>query len=179
MAQATFSCPFGAIHLEDRRGTPQSDRRRSRPVLHVGLPPDPITGDASQGPFLASGAGRAGDCCPFCAAAADRAVSGKPGKLDEENAPGASSRRGGSKKRADGDIRPYSQYSNLSVGADVSLARCQRQAKQHGTSQADRKKRNEVSHKVLCHAFFQESVPWAKQPAAGAAEFSICVGVPF
>ena len=23
MAQATFSCPFGAIHLEDRRGTPQ------------------------------------------------------------------------------------------------------------------------------------------------------------
>ena len=23
MAQATFSCPFGAIHLEDRRGTAQ------------------------------------------------------------------------------------------------------------------------------------------------------------
>ena len=40
MAQATFSCPFGAIHLEDRRGTPQ--RRTS--FANDGLPPDPIYG---------------------------------------------------------------------------------------------------------------------------------------
>ena len=39
MAQATFSCPFGAIHLEDRRGTPQ----RRTPFTNDGLPPDPIT----------------------------------------------------------------------------------------------------------------------------------------
>ena len=41
MAQATFSCPFGAIHLEDRRGTPQ--RRTS--FANDGFPPvPPITG---------------------------------------------------------------------------------------------------------------------------------------
>ena len=59
---------------KDCRGTPQSDRRQNRPVLHVGLPPDPITGDAFLGLFLASGAGRANDCRPFRAAAAGRRV---------------------------------------------------------------------------------------------------------
>ena len=43
MAQATLSCPFGAIHLEDRRGTAQDERF----ALIFALPPaPPITGDA-------------------------------------------------------------------------------------------------------------------------------------
>ena len=42
MAQATLSCPFGAIHLEDRRGTAQDERF----ALIFALPPAPITGDA-------------------------------------------------------------------------------------------------------------------------------------
>ena len=59
MAQATLSCPFGAIHLEDRRGTAQDGRFRAhiRPSLsplafgHLPLtrgvgPRSPITGDA-------------------------------------------------------------------------------------------------------------------------------------
>ena len=59
MAQATFSCPFGAIHLEDRRGAAQDGRFRAhiRPSLsplafgHLPLtrgvgPRPPITGDA-------------------------------------------------------------------------------------------------------------------------------------
>ena len=35
MAQATFSCPFGAIHLENRRGTAQDGHWRAhiRPSL--------------------------------------------------------------------------------------------------------------------------------------------------
>ena len=57
MAQATLSCPFGAIHLEDRRGTAQDGRFRThiRPSLsplafgHLPLtrgvsPRSPITG---------------------------------------------------------------------------------------------------------------------------------------
>ena len=38
MAQATFSCPFGAIHLEDRRGTPQ----RRTPFAMTAYPRSPI-----------------------------------------------------------------------------------------------------------------------------------------
>ena len=37
MAQATLSCPFGAIHLEDRRGTAQDERF----ALIFALPPVP------------------------------------------------------------------------------------------------------------------------------------------
>ena len=58
MAQATFSCPFGAIHLENRRGTAQNEHfvlivahpTPSGPSGHLPLTgesaPDPITGDA-------------------------------------------------------------------------------------------------------------------------------------
>ena len=37
MAQATLSCPFGAIHLEDRRGTAQNGHS----VSIFALPPAP------------------------------------------------------------------------------------------------------------------------------------------
>ena len=37
MAQATLSCPLGAIHLEDRRGTAQDERS----ALIFALPPVP------------------------------------------------------------------------------------------------------------------------------------------
>ena len=40
MAQATLSCPFGAIHLEDRRGTAQDERF----ALIFALPPAPHNG---------------------------------------------------------------------------------------------------------------------------------------
>ena len=40
MAQATLSCPFGAIHLEDRRGTAQGERF----ALIFALPPAPHNG---------------------------------------------------------------------------------------------------------------------------------------
>ena len=40
MAQATFSCPFGAIHLEDRRGTAQDGHS----VSIFALPPVPHYG---------------------------------------------------------------------------------------------------------------------------------------
>ena len=54
MAQATLSCPFGAIHLEDRRGTAQDGHFVSLSPLafgHLPLtrgvgPRSPITGDA-------------------------------------------------------------------------------------------------------------------------------------
>ncbi len=58
------------------------------------LPPDPVTGDSSRESFLESGAGGTADCFPFRAAAAGWAIQRRPGKLDEENAPGSSSRRG-------------------------------------------------------------------------------------
>ena len=38
MAQATFSCPFGAIHLEDRRGTAPKGHRSGAPSR----PPYPL-----------------------------------------------------------------------------------------------------------------------------------------
>ena len=45
MAQSTFSCPFGAIHLEDRRG---GDAAEANSVRHDGLPPVPhFTGAAN------------------------------------------------------------------------------------------------------------------------------------
>ena len=40
MAQATLSCPLGAIHLEDRRGTAQDKRS----ALIFALPPVPHYG---------------------------------------------------------------------------------------------------------------------------------------
>ena len=40
MAQATLSCPLGAIHLEDRRGTAQDERS----ALIFALPPVPHYG---------------------------------------------------------------------------------------------------------------------------------------
>ena len=40
MAQATLSCPFGAIPLEDRRGTAQDERS----ALIFALPPVPRYG---------------------------------------------------------------------------------------------------------------------------------------
>ena len=44
MAQATFSCPFGAIHLEDRRGTAQDGHFVSIFALPIpsGLRPSPL-----------------------------------------------------------------------------------------------------------------------------------------
>ena len=47
MAQATFSCPFGAIHLENRRGT--APRRASAPVPFPRSPGPPLRETLSLG----------------------------------------------------------------------------------------------------------------------------------
>ena len=41
MAQATFSCPYGAIHLENRWGTASVSTYAQR-VLTGAFPPDPL-----------------------------------------------------------------------------------------------------------------------------------------
>ena len=78
---------------KDRWGTPQSDRRHSRPVLHVGFPPDPRYG------------GRFPEVVPRTRRGWYRRLSLLPRRcrwlgnlekavrLDGESAPGASSRR--------------------------------------------------------------------------------------
>ena len=67
MAQATLSCPFGAIHLENRRGPIPVSAFAER-ALTVILPPGPpFTGDALQKDLrtLPAGKGKiAGPSCP-------------------------------------------------------------------------------------------------------------------
>ena len=46
MAQATLSCPFGAIHLERRRGPPSMSADPQRALIG-GLSPDPCYGSVS------------------------------------------------------------------------------------------------------------------------------------
>ena len=73
MARATLSCPFGAIHLENRRGTPQ----RRTPFANDGLPPGPHL----RGPQLGDqgsqrkGAGAQLNGSRSMTAAAERAVT--------------------------------------------------------------------------------------------------------
>ena len=81
--------------LSDQKGTKESPGAGSEECKHSSRPPpDPVTGDVSRESFLESGAGGTADCFPFRAAAAGWAIQRRPGKLDEENAPGACSRRG-------------------------------------------------------------------------------------
>ncbi len=92
---------WGCAFLSDQKGTKESPGdaaigpAASRPVLHVGLPPDPITGDASREtvPRIRRGQGRGLPSVPRrCRwpGKEERAV-----RLDQESAPGASSRRSG------------------------------------------------------------------------------------
>ena len=74
---------------KDHRGL--APRSASTPVA---CPRTPLRGTLPGWVFLASGAGSAADCPRFHAAAAGWAIQRRPGKLGEENAPGASSRRG-------------------------------------------------------------------------------------
>ena len=57
-------------------------------------PQTPLRGTLPGKLFLEPGAGGTVDCLRFCAAAAGWDISRKPGGLDEENAPVATSRRG-------------------------------------------------------------------------------------
>ena len=53
MAQATLSCPFGAIHLEDRRGTAQNGHSVSifaHPIPFVASRHLPLTGEVGPRP---------------------------------------------------------------------------------------------------------------------------------
>ena len=63
MAQATFSCPFGAIHLEDRRGTPQ----RRTPFAMTAYPGPLFYGGRRLGCLgnYRKGAGGSADWFPF------------------------------------------------------------------------------------------------------------------
>ena len=74
---------------KDPRGL--APRSASTPVA---CPRTPLRGTLPGWVFLASGAGSAADCPRFHAAAAGWAIQRRPGKLGEENAPGACSRRG-------------------------------------------------------------------------------------
>ena len=89
MAQATFSCPFGAIHLEDRRGlSPRSDSRSSR------LPPDPHTGDAFLKGLLKHPARAVQSIDSASASLPLASAEQNTVLLDENGAPGAYSRSG-------------------------------------------------------------------------------------
>ena len=83
--------PFPAMGKEpkDRRGL--APRSASAPVAN---PRIPLRGTLPGELFLEPGAGGTADCLRFCAAAAGWDISRKPGKLDEESAPVATSRRG-------------------------------------------------------------------------------------
>ena len=75
MAQATLSCPFGAIHLEDRRGTAQDGHSVSIFALPIpsGLRPSPLDkgsrppvprygGRSSESLYIISGAQNLSGC---------------------------------------------------------------------------------------------------------------------
>ncbi len=165
------------------------------------LPPDPITGDASLGPFLASGAGGAVDCPRFPAAAAGWAI--------QKNSPA-------------GREKTRLEPAAVEAGADTTggwypplpptrqplrRGRCPHRpavncpAKQHGTGQAApvgaagpilRHARAQwPGRRGTRHSNFARRTgfpakgaakngvlvplpPWAKEPAAGAAESSFC-----
>ena len=58
MAQATLSCPFWAIHLENRWGPPSMSAYAQRALIG-GLPPGPrFTGDAFLFPWAFRPAGK-------------------------------------------------------------------------------------------------------------------------
>ena len=82
------------------------------------LPPDPITGDASLGPFREPGAGGTVDCPRFPAAAAGWATSRKPSGWTEKARLVQAAVEAVRIRRADG-IRPYPQHGSLCVGAGV------------------------------------------------------------
>ena len=99
------------------------------------LPPDPVTGDASRESFLESGAGGTADCFPFRTAAAGWAIQRRPSQLDDENAPGACSRRGwyviGGRRNA-----APTQGPGPGCRGGLWPPVVYRQTKQHGISQA-------------------------------------------
>ena len=90
---------------KDCRGTPQSDRRQNRPVLHAGLPPDPRYGGRFPG-SCSSHPARAGQGIAFLSAPLPLAGQFResPAGWTMESAPGASSRRSWFRER-----RPYAK----------------------------------------------------------------------
>ena len=132
MAQATFSCPFGAIHLENHRGLGSEERQSSSR-----LPPDPRYGRRFPGGHTATPA-RAVQLIASASAPLPLA-----GQFRESHPAG----RG---RRAGGDTGPYGKANVLGVGADVSSARIRGPAKQHGKSQTDPKEAK--------HSFAQSSL---------------------
>ena len=220
---------WGCAFLSDQKGTKESPgdaaigRAASRPVLHVGLPPDPITGDASREtvPRIRRGQGRGLPSVPRrCRwpGKGERAV-----RLDGESAPGASSRRGwfdtggwgrfplsggnGRRPKRVGIIRPYRKAAVLGVGAGVltgpsstaqpnSMAQARRTRLEHlaptfaapGPSGPEGERaatqdlpagRDFLPKGPGKNGVLVPLPPRAKEPAAGAAELPICVGVPF
>ena len=101
----------------------------------VACPRTPVTGDASRKSFLESGAGGTADCFPFRAAAAGWAIQRRPSQLDDENAPGACSRRGwyviGGRRNA-----APTQGPGPGCRGGLWPPVVYRQTKQHGISQA-------------------------------------------
>ena len=95
---------------KDCRGTPQSDRRQNRPVLHVGLPPGPRYGGRIPGavPRIRRGQGKRLPTLPRRCRWPEGL--GEPSGWTMESAPGASSRRSWfGERRAGGDTGPYAK----------------------------------------------------------------------
>ena len=136
MALFLFALLRGCSFLSEQKGTKESPGAGSEECQHSSRPPpDPVTGDASWESFLEPGAGGAADCFPFRAAAAGWTIQRRPGKLDEENAPGACSRRGwyviGGRRNA-----APTQGPGPGCRGGLWPPVVYRQTKQHGISQA-------------------------------------------
>ena len=178
---------------KDHRGL--APRSASTPVA---CPRTPLRGTLPGWVFLASGAGGTADCFPFRAAAAGWAIQRRPSQLDDENAPGACSRRGwyviGGRRNA-----APTQGPGPGCRGGLWPPVVYRQTKQHGISQAapvgaadpnlHRARAQWPGRRSRGHSSFarreefpakgphQNGVlvplpPWAKEPAAGAAESS-------